>query len=209
MDFLFNINVQFYIIAYLVGGIPFGLLLTKKFANTNVREAGSKSIGATNVLRVVKEKNPSLAKKLAATTLFLDALKGILVLFIAHNIFLVTDATLWMIAILTVVGHCYSPFLKFEGGKGVATAMGVLLFLLPLETLIAAVAWFIAGKTLKISSLSSLIGLFVLIVSSYILHYDIPVIKTHAPLFIIAFIIVYKHIPNIMRIFSGEEKKVV
>ncbi len=209
MDFLFNINVQFYILAYLVGGIPFGLLLAKQFAKIDVREAGSKSIGATNVLRVLKETNPTLAKKLAAATLILDALKGIVVLFVANNIFVLTDATLWMIAVLAVVGHCYSPFLKFEGGKGVATGMGVMLFMLPIETLIAGIAWFITGKVLKISSLSSLVGLAALIISSYILHYDIPVIKTHAPIYLIAFIIVYKHIPNIMRLFSGQEGKVV
>jgi glycerol-3-phosphate acyltransferase PlsY len=209
VEFLFNINVIFYIIAYLVGGIPFGLILAKQFAGADIRESGSGSIGATNVLRVLKESNPSLAKKLAITTLILDALKGIVVLFIANNIFVLTDATLWMIAVLSVIGHCYSPFLKFEGGKGVATGMGVMLFMLPVETLIAAAAWFIAAKTLKISSISSLIGLLSLIIASYILHYDIPVIKTHAPIFIIAFVIVYKHIPNIMRLLSKEEKQVV
>lgn len=209
MEFIFNINIQFYILAYLVGAIPFGLLLAKKFAKTDIRESGSKSIGATNVLRVVKDENPALAKKLAVATLVLDALKGMVILFIANNIFVLTDATLWMIAILAVVGHCFSPFLKFEGGKGVATGMGVLLFMLPIETLIAIVAWFIAGKVLKISSLSSLIALIAFLISSYILHYDIPIIKSHAPIFIIAFIILYKHVPNIMRLFSGEEKKVV
>ena len=79
MEFLFNTNVQFFIAAYLVGGIPFGLLLAKKFAGVDVKESGSGSIGATNVLRVVKETNPALAKKLGAATLALDALKGILV----------------------------------------------------------------------------------------------------------------------------------
>lgn len=209
MEFLTNINVIFYILAYLVGGIPFGLLLAKKFAKIDVRESGSKSIGATNVLRVLKEQNPSLAKKLAIATLALDALKGMALLFVANNIFVLTDATLWMMAVLSVVGHCYSPFLKFEGGKGVATGMGVMLFMLPIETLIALIAWFIAGKVLKISSLSSLVGLASLIIASYILHYDIPVIKSHAPMFIIAFIIIYKHVPNIMRLFSGQESKVV
>ncbi len=69
MDLLSNINIQFYIIAYLVGGIPFGLLLAKKFTSIDVRESGSGSIGATNVLRVLKESNPALAKKIAIATL--------------------------------------------------------------------------------------------------------------------------------------------
>lgn len=208
MDFLFNINIQFYIIAYLVGGIPFGLLLAKSFTGKDIRNDGSGSIGATNVLRVLKEENPKLAKKLAVTTVVLDAFKGIVVLLVATVMGLSAE-TLWAIAIFAVVGHCYSPYLKFEGGKGVATGAGVLFFMLPIETTIAFVAWFLAGKTLKVSSLSSLIALSTLIGSSFIIHPNIDVIQTHAPIFIIAFIIVYKHIPNIMRLFQGVESKVV
>lgn len=208
MDFLFNINIQFYIIAYLAGGIPFGLLLAKMFTGKDIRNDGSGSIGATNVLRVLKEENPKLAKKLAITTVVLDAFKGIIVLLVATMMHLSVE-TLWAIAIFAVVGHCYSPYLKFEGGKGVATGAGVLFFMLPIETTIAFIAWFLAGKTLKVSSLSSLIALITLIASSFIVHPDIDGIQTHAPIFIIAFIIVYKHIPNIMRLFQGKESKVV
>jgi len=209
VEFLSNINIQFYIIAYLVGGIPFGLLLAKKFTSIDVRESGSGSIGATNVLRVLKESNPALAKKIAIATLLLDALKGMSVLIIAKIGFGVSEQTLWMIAILSVVGHCYSPYLKFEGGKGVATGMGVLAFMLPVETILAIAAWFITGKVLKVSSLSSLVALITLLVSSFIIHPDIPEIRTHAPLLIIAFLVIYKHVPNIMRLFSGKESKVV
>ena len=209
MDFLLNINIQFYIVAYLVGGIPFGLLLAKRFTSIDVRESGSGSIGATNVLRVLKESNPALAKKIAASTLLLDALKGIAILAIGKFSFGLSEQTLWMVAVLAVVGHCYSPFLKFEGGKGVATGMGVMLFMLPVETIIAIIVWFIAGKTIKISSLSSLVALLALIISSFIIHPDIPEIKTHAPILIISFLIIYKHLPNIMRIFSGKESKVI
>jgi glycerol-3-phosphate acyltransferase PlsY len=131
MDFIFNTNVQFFIAAYLIGGIPFGLLLARQFAGVNIKESGSKSIGATNVLRVVKEKNPSLAKKLGIATLILDAFKGILVLIVAHFMGL-SEGTLWGIAVLAVIGHCYSPYLNFEGGKGVATGMGVMMFMLPI-----------------------------------------------------------------------------
>lgn len=208
MEILSNINIQFYIIAYLVGGIPFGLILAKKFTSIDIRQSGSGSIGATNVLRVLKESNPGLAKKIAVATLALDALKGMAVLVIASLLNLGHE-TLWMIAILCVVGHCYSPYLKFEGGKGVATGLGVMIYMLPIETLLAFVAWFIAGKVLKISSLSSLIALVTLLVSSFIIHPDLPVIKTHAPILIIAFLIIYKHVPNIMRLFSGKESKVV
>lgn len=208
MDFLLNINVQFYILSYLIGGIPFGLLIAKLFTGKDIRESGSGSIGATNVLRVLKETNPALAKKLAVTTVVLDALKGVVLLIIAKLIGLSIE-TLWAIAIFSVIGHCYSPYLKFEGGKGVATGAGVLLVMLPIETLIAFITWFIVGKVLKISSLSSLLALCALIFSSFIIHPDIDGIKTHAPIFIIAFVIVYKHIPNIVRLFQGKESKVI
>ena len=204
MEFLFNINVQFYILAYLVGGIPFGLILAKKFAGVDVKSAGSKSIGATNVLRVVKEKDPKLAKKLGAATLALDALKGLVVLIVA-DMAGVSEATLWAIAVLSVVGHCFSPYLNFEGGKGIATGMGVLLYMLPIETLIALAVWFVMAKTVRISSVSSLTGVLALLVASFVIHPDIP----HAPVILITVILFYKHIPNIVRLLSGEEKRVI
>ncbi len=208
MEFLFNINVQFYILAYLIGGIPFGLVLAKTLTGKDIRESGSGSIGATNVLRVLKESNPTLAKKLAILTVVCDALKGIVVLLIAKALGLESD-TLWAIAVFAVIGHCYSPYLKFEGGKGVATGAGVLFVMLPLETFIAFIVWFIVGKGLKISSISSLSALLTLIVASYWITPDMHGIHSHAPLYLIAFIIVYKHIPNIIRLLQGKEAKVV
>ncbi len=208
MDIFFNTNIQFYIIAYLVGSIPFGLILSKKFTDINITEVGSGSIGATNVLRALKEKDPKLAKKLAAATLLLDALKGLSVLAVA-KLMGADEATLWAMAILSVVGHCYSIFLKFEGGKGVATGMGVFLFMLPIETVIALIVWFISAKTIKISSVSSLSAVLALVIASFVINPQIPEIKTHAPILIISFIIFYKHIPNIIRVIKGEEKRVV
>ena len=207
MEFFNNINNIFFLAAYLVGGIPFGLILAKMFAKVDIKESGSKSIGATNVLRVVKEKQPALAKKLAIATLLLDALKGIAVLAVAKMVG-VPDATLWAVAVLAVAGHCFSPYLMFEGGKGVATGVGVLVFMLPIVTTIAIIAWFILGKTLRISSLASLGALAVLVISSYIIYPEIPNIYSHAPIWIIAIIVVYKHIPNIIRLIKGQEKRV-
>ena len=204
MDFLFNTNAQFFILAYLVGGITFGLILAKQFANVDVKSSGSKSIGATNVLRVVKEKDPKLAKKLGATTLALDAIKGLIVILIAKA-FGLSEATQWGIAVLAVVGHCFSPYLNFEGGKGIATGLGVFLVMLPIETLIAGATWFIMAKTVKISSLSPLTGVVVLLISSFIIDPDMP----HAPVVFIVFILFYKHIPNIIRLIKGQEKRVI
>ena len=207
MDFFTNLNVIFYISAYLIGSIPFGLLLAKFFAGVDIKSAGSKSIGATNVLRVVKETNPGLAKKLGLATVILDALKGTLVVLVAMSMGL-SDSALWGIAVLSVLGHCYSIYLGLEGGKGVATGLGVYIALIPIPTIIGAVVWLIGAKVLKVSSLSSLFGLLAVVISAVLL-YDELGIQSNMPLYIIAFIIFYKHIPNIVRLVKGEEKKVI
>lgn len=207
MDFLTNTNVLFLVAAYLVGSIPFGLILAKTFAGVDIKSAGSKSIGATNVLRVVKETNPSLAKKLGIATVILDALKGTVVILIAMA-YGVSDSTLWGIAVLSVLGHCYSIYLGLEGGKGVATGLGVYIALIPIATLIGAAVWIICAKVLKISSLSSLLGLTAVIVSASFINDGLNV-GSNIPMYLIAFIIYYKHIPNIVRLIKGEEKKVI
>jgi len=207
MDFFTNTNILFYLAAYLIGSIPFGLLLAKFFAGVDVKSAGSGSIGATNVLRVVKETNPSLAKKLGAATVILDALKGTLVVLFAMYAGM-SESTLWTIAVLSVLGHCYSIYLGLEGGKGVATGLGVFIVLVPIPTLIGASIWFIGAKVLRISSLSSLIGLSGVVLSAVLMNDGLN-IDSNAPLYIIAFIIYYKHIPNIIRMIKGEEKRVV
>ncbi len=209
IDLITSFNGSLYLIAYLVGGIPFGYLLAKYVGGVNIKEAGSGNIGATNVLRVLKEKDPKLAKKLGALTLLLDALKGAVVLLIAKYLG-ASDMTLWSIAVFAVIGHCYTPFLNFEGGKGVATGFGVLLVLLPIPSLIALAVWFVAAKGLKISSLSSLIALLSIIITSYILYKDgLPGIHTFTPLWVISLIIFYKHIPNIKRLLLKQEERVV
>ncbi len=207
MDLLTNQNILLYLAVYLISGIPFGYLLAKYFAGVDIKNEGSGNIGATNVIRVVKEKDPKLAKKLGIITFFLDAVKGVLVILIAKMLG-APEGVLWTIAVLAVVGHCFSAFLFFEGGKGVATGFGVLLVMMPIPALIAIVIWLVAAKGLKISSLSSLIGLGAFLLASYIIYPEVPIIGTHAPVWIIALIIAYKHIPNIIRLFNKEEGKV-
>ncbi len=206
MDLL-NQNIILYLVAYLLAGIPFGYLLAKQFAGVDIKQSGSGNIGATNVLRVVKEQDPALAKKLGGATLLLDAIKGIVVIAIAKMLG-APESVQWTIAVLAVLGHCFSPFLGFEGGKGVATGFGVLLIMLPIPALIAIVVWLGAAKGLKISSLSSLIGLIAFIIASYLLYPDLPGIHAHTPIWVIAFVIFYKHIPNIVRLLKREEGKV-
>ncbi len=200
-------NLTWYLIAYLVGGIPFGYIIAKYFAGINIKEHGSGNIGATNVLRVLKQQDPAKAKKLAALTLFLDAFKGAAVLLVAKFMG-VCDATLWTMAVLAVIGHCFSPFLGFQGGKGVATTAGVMLVLVPKAVVVALIVWYLMAKYVRISSLSSLTAIIVGILSTYILYPNLS-IQSHAPLWIIGFIVIYKHKDNIYRLITGQEKRVV
>ncbi|ELQ2611116.1 glycerol-3-phosphate 1-O-acyltransferase PlsY [Campylobacter upsaliensis] len=201
-------NLTIYALAYLLGSVPFGLILARVFAKVDIKNQGSKSIGATNVLRVVKEANPYLAKKLAIATIILDFAKAFIPLMVLK--FLNYDLNLlWSVAVLTIFGHCFSLYLFFEGGKGIATGAGAMAVLLPLEVLSAFVLWLVVGKVFKISSLASLMGLLAFITTSFVFNYNMPVIDTHAPVFIIAFIILYKHLSNIKRLLFKEECKVI
>ena len=203
-----NQNFQFYLIAYCVGGIPFGLVILRLFYGIDLRKVGSGSIGATNVLRALQQKNIAHAKRIALLTVVLDAFKGAGVILAARACDLGADVQ-WSVAVLSVVGHCYSPFLKFDGGKGIATGVGVMLVLLPIEAMLGLLAWFIVGKWSKISSLASLAGLGGFLVSHAFLNPTIPEIESHAPIIIIAVVIVWKHLPNIQRILQGKEQKIV
>ncbi len=203
MEFLFNQNVQLYILSYLIGSIPFGLLLAKFIGKVDIRKEGSGNIGATNVLRVLREKNPGIAKKLGVATLVLDILKGVFALLIGYMLG-VSEATMWAIAVFVVAGHCFSIFLLGEGGKGVATGLGVFMVLIPLSALIGIITWLIFAKVFKVVSLASLIGVLGAVGASFYIYPDIA----HAPIVIIGFIVFYKHTDNIYRLFSGKESKI-
>lgn len=200
-------NLLAYISAYLIGAIPFGIILAKFFAHVDIKTSGSKSIGATNVLRVVKETNPKLAKKLAIATFACDSMKAYLPILFAYLLGF-SYSVLWTMAVLSVLGHCFSPYLKFQGGKGVATSAGAMLFFVPIELFIGLSVWYAVAKLVKISVLASLAGLITLFSLTFIIQYDMPHIHTHAPIFILTFIVLYKHIPNFKRLIKKEEKKV-
>lgn len=204
-----NENLIAYLVAYLIGAIPFGLVLCKKFTNLDIRNEGSRSIGATNVLRVLKEHDCKKAKKIAIAVVVCDALKGAILILAGKYIFDLHINTLWSMGVFSVLGHCFSPYLKFEGGKGIATGAGIFACFLPLELIFALIVWFIVGKVLKISSLASLCALLAIVVFSFIFDYDVAGINTHAPILIIAFIVTYKHIPNIKRLLNKTEGKVI
>lgn len=197
-------NLVAYAVAYLIGGIPFGLIFAYAFGAGDIRQQGSGSIGATNVLRVLKEKDPKLAKKVAVLTFLGDFGKAVVPICVARFLGL-DDAVLWAMAVLAVVGHCFSPYLGFNGGKGIATGVGAIMAILPVEAWLGLLVWFIFAKGLKISSVASLAGAFTAVVSSFFIHPQLP---SHLPLLLILFFIVYKHIPNIKRLLSGQEGRV-
>ncbi|QKF64098.1 glycerol-3-phosphate 1-O-acyltransferase PlsY [Campylobacter corcagiensis] len=203
-----SINLIMYILAYIIGSIPCGLMIAKFVGGVDIRKEGSGSIGATNVFRVLNSHGVKNAKKIGTLTILLDAFKGFIPIMIAK--FAGFDINvLWTMGVLAVIGHCFSVFLKFEGGKGVATSFGVFAAFLPLETIISVAIWFGVGKFIKISSIASLSGIVAFVIISFIFHYNIPGINTHAPIFVVAFIVFYKHIPNIKRLIFKEETKVI
>lgn len=215
-EVLSNINVIFYLLAYLCGGIPFGLILCKIFFGISLRELGSGSIGATNVYRVIKEIDPSKAKFFSILTIILDAIKGLIIVMLA-KIFGLSYETQWMIAVLSVIGHCYSPYLNFTGGKGVATAIGSVFLLIPIEGSLGLLIWFLVGKFFKISSLSSLAGVLSGLILTFIVPYTFSLpqsidivaqINSHSPVILIGILIFYTHIPNILRLIKKEEQKI-
>lgn len=204
MDFL-NQNIILYLVVYILAGIPFGYILAKFFAGVDIKNEGSGNIGATNVIRVVKAKDAKLAKKLGIITFILDAFKGVAVILVAMYLN-APEGVLWTIAVLAVIGHCFSIFLSFEGGKGIATGFGVLFIMMPIPALIGISLWFVATKTIPVSVVSAMTGLFTVVIASYIMYPQVPEIGSHAPIWIIAIIVSYKHIPNIMQLFIKKEE---
>lgn len=218
MEFFTNyINLWFYLLAFFAGGIPFGVMLTKVLYGIDLRKIGSGSIGATNVYRALKERDPKRAKLISIATLILDAIKGTVIIALAKAVGLPYGAQ-WFMAILAVLGHCYSPYLGFHGGKGVSTAIGSVILLMPIEGALGLVVWAVVGKVFKVSSLSSLTGVLSGVVLTFVIPYLLPLppsiditaqINSHTPIVIIGLIILYTHIPNIMRLFKGQESKVL
>lgn len=191
-----------FLLGYVLGSIPFGLLLTKYAGLGDVRNIGSGNIGATNVLRTGN-------KALAAATLACDMLKGTAAVLIAARFMYYewpfTAGLGSMVAGLgAFIGHIFPVWLKFKGGKGVATFLGVLLGLVWQAALAAAAVWVVVAVLSRYSSLSALAATAASPVILYFLGYP-PV----AVLFlIIAVIVWWKHSENISRLISGKESKI-
>jgi glycerol-3-phosphate acyltransferase PlsY len=181
-------------VAYLLGSIPFGLILTRLAGTQDVRSVGSGSIGATNVLRAG-------GKGLAAATLLLDLLKGLLAVLIAWPFF--PDGVAWA-ALGVVIGHCFPVWLGFRGGKGVATKMGVALALGWLLGLVYAVVWLGVLAITRISSLAGMSAAVAAPIAAALLGEMrfVPVLAALAAL------VLWQHRANIARLRRGEEPRV-
>jgi acyl phosphate:glycerol-3-phosphate acyltransferase len=197
------------VLAYLLGSIPFGLILTRVFGAGDLRKIGSGNIGATNVLRTGR-------RGLAVATLILDGGKGAVAVLIAYYI---APETALAAAFFSVLGHVFPVWLRFKGGKGVATTIGVLLAAEPLTGVIACLVWLLVAALFRYSSLAALVAIGTSPVSAWLL-YDYghpaygagpvlawsPYAFDHAALaFALAVLVFSRHHENIARLRAGTE----
>ena len=183
-----------FIASYFSGSIPFGLILTKIFLNKDLRKIGSKNIGATNVLRTGN-------KIVAGLTLFLDISKGIIPILITKEYF--TDL-IYLSSLAALLGHIFPVWLRFKGGKGVATYLGIIFILSFNLGVIFCVSWILISIASKYSSLSSILStIIVFIVSFFYNNFELT-----SYLFITFIIILYTHRQNIVRIKNKSEDKI-
>lgn len=182
-------------LSYLLGSIPFGVIISK-YKGINLKEKGSGNIGATNVLRTV-------GKGAAAFTLLGDLLKGSLSVFIANNF--LHEPWIAFTGIAVILGHIFPVFIRFKGGKGVATTFGVVLIYSPIVAISAILLWSVVVFIFRYSSLGAVITFLFLPAIVSILDPD--KMKLYFSSFI-SIIIILKHKDNLLRIFKGTETKI-
>jgi len=180
--------------SYLLGSIPFGLIITKIFLNKDIRNFGSGNIGTTNVLRTGK-------KSLAITTLLFDTLKGYISVTISLKYF---NDLVFLSALICFIGHIFPIWLSFKGGKGVAVYLGIILAIsFPLGAIFSA-SWLLTAFIFRYSSLSSIIGSLTVLTYSFILNdYFLSFF-----LFIVFVIILFTHRENIRKLKKSKESKI-
>ena len=186
------------IAAYFIGAIPFAYIIVKLVKNIDIRTVGSGNAGATNAARV-------LGKLDFISVFILDALKGFLPVFISYYFYGETVITL-VVAAVVVLGHTYTVFLGFKGGKGVATGAGIFLALAPIEIGIALIVFIIVFLATKMVSAGSILGSLALLISVCIMSswFALKVLTA-----VIVFFVIFKHRSNIVRILKGEENRFV
>jgi len=190
------LNIFLVIFAYLLGSIPTGLLLSKALTGIDPRQKGSRNIGATNVMRTA-------GKVLGAVTLLGDVLKGLIPVVIA--LWLGREQA-WVVAVglAAFLGHCFPIYLRFKGGKGVATALGVFLPLTPLAVLMAIVIFATGFAITRMVSVGSLAAAAALPLLIWLRGYPLPSIILGI---CVGALVIYRHKENIQRLMTGKENK--
>lgn len=194
-------NLSAVIAAYLIGSLSFAVIVSKFYGMDDPRTYGSGNPGATNVLRSGK-------KKAAALTLLGDALKGLLAVLLARCLqdsLGLSDNTIALVAVAALAGHMWPVFFGFKGGKGVATALGVLLALSWPTALVCAAIWLIMAFGLKISSLAALTAT---VVSPIVAYFFMPHGSWVWATVAIAALVLYRHKSNIRNLLEGKESKI-
>ena len=196
-----SISFIFFILtSYLIGSIPFAFIFTALSGSGDIRKIGSGNVGATNVLKKKK-------KKLAIIVLILDIFKGFLpvtiLLIFYQNEF--SYFQIILIGSLSIIGHIYSIWLKFKGGKGVATLVGFALGINYKLGVFFILIWLLIALIKKYSSLASIVSIIFLPISALILSFDIKIVCI---LSLLGFLILFKHFSNIKRLVNGSENKI-
>ncbi len=184
------------VLAYLMGSVSFGLILARWHGGVDLRQSGSGNIGATNVAR-------SLGKTAGLLTLFGDCVKGVIPLLLAQSwgsSILITA----LAALAAVLGHMFPWYARFRGGKGVATALGVLVPTLPLPLLGGLVIWIIVVAISRYVSAGSILAAVLIPILAGIFRYPWPLVTAAG---LIAFLILVKHRANVQRLMQGSESK--
>lgn len=191
-----TVSILWIIIPYLVGSIPTGLILSRAIAGVDIRERGSGNIGATNAYRTV-------GKSVGILTLVGDALKGFLPVIVALKSG-IPDPWVAGVGLCAFLGHVFSLFLRFRGGKGVATGLGVFLALTPTPVLIALAIFIVVVSITRYVSLGSITAAATLPLASHLLGYPPERVATTL---LIALIVIAKHHENIARLIRGTENR--
>lgn len=186
------------LIAYLLGAVPFGLILVRLSTGRDVRQSGSGNIGATNVLRTT-------GRIWGVATLLLDALKGAAGVLIARHLLQVDETTVFFAGLAAVLGHCFPVYLRFHGGKGVATCLGVFLVLSPLA-LLPTVGVFLGmaliTRTVSIGSVSAALAF-----PAAVIWLDPVTVPQLVAILCCSAAVIYRHRSNIVRIVQGRENR--